>query len=460
MIFFLALLMAITYVSAIFIEKYRQNRKGKIAYFAALLVVLSILIGLKYINFFIYTGKSISKFFRIDCPWTTVNVVAPLGISFFSLQLIGYLIDVQRGVVRAQKNLLQYSLFATFFPQLTSGPINRCGDLEDQFAKVRKFDYKELTFGLQRIMWGFFKKLVISERMAVVVNIVYSDYATYSGLYIIIATICFAFQLYTDFSGYTDIALGTAQALGIRLAENFQTPFFSHTISEYWRRWHITLGNWFKDYLFYPVLKSEFLMRIGNFTRKQFGKNSGKKAPTYIGMFILWFCVGMWHGGSWNYIFGSGLLHWMYIVGGQLLEPTFKKIIHKLHINIKSLWYRRFQIIRTFLLVCIGFVFFRAESFTQGLDILKSVFTLNMNLTGIMSIVEALGQKDLLIGILSLIVLFVISLLKEKMSIRETIAKQNLFIRWGIYYLLIFSVLIFGFYGPDYSVSEFIYENF
>lgn len=173
---------------------------------------------------------------------------------------------------------MNYALFAGFFPQLVQGPINRYAELSKTLYSEKEFHYEQVTFGLQRILWGLFKKLVISERMAVIVNTIYGDYVTYSGLYIAVGTVCFAFQLYTDFSGAMDIALGLSEALGIRMAENFETPFFARSISEYWRRWHITLGTWMKDYIFYPVLKSDLFVAIGDAARKKLGKKRGRRS--------------------------------------------------------------------------------------------------------------------------------------------------------------------------------------
>ena len=292
-------------------------------------------------------------------------------------------------------------------------------------------------------------------------NAVYRNYQTYTGFYIVAATICFAFLLYTDFSGYMDIALGAAQALGIQMAENFQTPFFSRSISEYWRRWHITLGTWFKDYVFYPLLKTDIFIKIGNISKKYLGKKRGKKVATYIGMFILWFSTGLWHGGSWNFIIGSGLLHWFYIVGGQVLEPVFKKLTVLFTINTDCFSWHLFQSLRTFFLVCVGFVFFRADSFRDGLMMCRAVFTFDMNVFSVTNFTAlGLDVPDTVVAMISLLVLLLVSFLKERMDVREKLAEQNLVFRWGIYYLLIFSVLIFGFYGPGYSASEFIYENF
>lgn len=461
MIVFLVIGTLLTYAGALAMEKTKTENRKKLYFGITLLAVLGILIVFKYINFFVRTGNVLVSWMGIDRTWAEINIIAPLGLSFYMLQLLGYLIDVWRGTCRAQKNIVKYSLFATFFPQLSSGPINRYNDMEPQYDNPRKFDYTQVTFGMQRIAWGFFKKLVISERMAVIVNTVYGDYNTYSGFYIVFAAVCFVFQLYTDFSGYMDIALGTAQTLGIKMSENFEEPFFSKSISEFWRRWHITLGAWFKDYIFYPILKSELFIRIGDACKKRFGKKKGKKIPTWIGMVILWFLVGLWHGGAWNFIVGSGLLHCFYIVSGQILEPCFKKKISLFRINTDCFSYRLFQQIRTFGLVCISFIFFRASSFSSGVSMFKAITTFDMSVFSLDKIYAlGLDKYDLFIGILALLTLLAVSIMRQKMNVREKLAEQNLIFRWGIYYILLFSIIIFGFYGVGYSASEFIYENF
>lgn len=403
----------------------------------------------------------LSLFKYIPSLFSAKSIIAPVGISFYTLQMLGYLFDVSRKTCNPQKNFLKYALFAEYFPQLLSGPINRYSDMNNQLYTEKYFDYKAVTFGLQRILWGFFKKLVISERLRILVDCVYNDYTSYSSVNILFATICFAFQLYTDFSGYMDIALGVSETFGIRMAENFETPFLSRSISEYWRRWHITLGTWFKDYLFYPILKSDLFVHMGDSARKRFGKKRGKKIPVYFGMFILWFFVGFWHGGAWKYIFGSGLLHWFYIVSGQILEPFFKKLIKMFSINTDHVLYHLFQTVRTFCLVCIGFIFFRAASLTEGFMILIKTLNIKSGIHLHANILQlGLDLYDIAVLLITLIILFIISLLHQKYKVREIIAKAYLPIRWLIYYLLLYSTIILGQYGPGFNASEFIYKNF
>lgn len=455
-----------TWYAAIKIENAESEKQTKVYFIGVILLNIGILVFCKYLNFFIYTGRVVGRAFHSEHQLREISLIAPLGLSFYTLQVLGYLIDVSRKTCKAEKNLLRYAAFSCFFPQLVTGPINRFGKMAETLYERKNFDYQKVTFGLQRVVWGLFKKLVISERMAVLVNTVYGDYYTYNGLYIGFATICFAFQLYTDFSGAMDIALGVSETLGVQMEENFDTPFFARSISEYWRRWHITLGTWMKDYVFYPVLKSELFITVGDKAKRSLGKKKGKKVPTYLGMVVLWFMVGMWHGGAWKYIVGSGLLHCFYIISGQMLEPFFSKVIKLFKVKTDCFIFHLFQNLRTFFLVCVGFVFFRSSSLQDGLDMLKMSVYPNIGIFTNRSFFQlSLGGRDSLIGFFSLGVLFLVSLLQKKyhaegIKVRMKLAEQNLVFRWMVYYILIFSVIIFGFYGPGYSAGEFIYQNF
>lgn len=454
-----------TWYGAVRIENAMSNKQKKRWFYAVLLLNMGVLIICKYLNFFVYTSRFVGEVLHWEIYLQEFSFLVPLGLSFYTLQVLGYLIDVSRGTCLAQRNLIHYAAFSCYFPQLFTGPINRYGEMKNSLYAEKYFDYKRTAFGLQRIGWGLFKKLVIAERMAVIVDTVYGDYYTYQGCYIIFATMCFACQLYTDFSGAIDLAAGVSEILGIQISENFAEPFFSHSLSEFWRRWHITLGSWMKDYVFYPILKSDLFVKIGDWSKGRLGKKKGKKVPTYLGMVILWFTVGLWHGGSWKYIVGSGLLHCFYIVGGQVLKPLFQKMIFWMHVNTECFSYHLFQSLRTGFLVCTGFVFFRAESFREALGILRASFYPNIWIFTDGSLLKlGLDAPDFIIGG-AFGILFLVSVQQKKFraegsGVREMLAKQNLVFRWGIYYMLIFSVIILGFYGPGYDVSGFIYQNF
>lgn len=428
-----------------------------------IVVNVAVLFLLKYVNFCFNTINGIAYVSGSQKPvFSGTNWLIPLGISYYSLSLIGYVVDVYFGIAQPLKSPAKLALYGMFFPCMLSGPILRYREDGNQFFEPHSFDYVQVTRGMQRMLWGFFKVLVISERMAPVVNTVYGDYNNYPGIFIWIGTVAFAFQLYTNFSGGMDIALGIAQTFGLKLPENFDRPFFSKNISEYWRRWHITLGIWMKEYVFYPLLRSSFFTKLGKKLRNRFGKKRGKQLTTFAGMFLLWFTVGIWHGGNWKYVIGSGLLHWLYIVCGELMAPWFEAGMKKLHISPQSWWVNGFRIFRTFFLVNIGFVFFRAASVGEAWRMLKaalSVFNPSVLVNGALFSL-GLDWIEFTIAVVSLLLLLAVSLLQGKGSVRERISKRKLPIRWFIWYALLFYVILLGYYGPGFSAAEFIYQGF
>ncbi|MCH5274577.1 MAG: MBOAT family protein [Lachnospiraceae bacterium] len=463
LLFYPAAAITIVYAGALYIDGVKEQKKKKAALSLVVVFCLLMLIILKYCNFGIYTYNALAmRGFWGSGLLSTVQLTIPLGISFYTLALLGYLFDVYYEIAKPQRNFFKFALFGFYFPVIVSGPILRYRNMEEQLYAPHKMDFKQVTYGLQRMVWGFFKKLVIAERLALVVASVYGDYRTYSGFYIPVAVICFAFQLYADFSGGMDIVLGLSEALGIRVAENFRTPYFSRSIQEFWRRWHITLGEWLKDYLFYPLLRTDTFGRLQEICKKRFGKKTGKKLATFVPMFFLWFAVGMWHGGAWKFIVGSGLLHWCYIVGGELLTPLWKRIKVFFHLGADSLFLKAWQQLRTFLLVCAGFLFFRAESFSEGCRMYAAMFfTWNPHILWDGSLLTlGLDAIEAALAVVALIVLLIVSVLQQKEGIRDRIARRNIVIRWVIWYALLFGVILFGYYGPEYSAAEFIYQGF
>ncbi len=438
-------------------------RKKKTALAAVLAVNLGILFLLKYINFGVHTINGIARLAgREDELLQGFHLLAPLGVSFYTFTLLGYVIDVYYGIAAPQKNFGRIALYGMYFPVMISGPILSYRESGEQFFEPHAFDYRKVTRGMQRMLWGLFKKLVIAERLRLLVDTVYGQYRDYPGAFIWAATICYAFQLYTDFSGCMDIVLGMSESFGLTLPENFKTPFFAKSISEYWRRWHITLGVWMKDYVFYPLLRSRFFTKLNKSWKNRFGRKKGKQYATFAAMFILWFTVGVWHGGDWKYVIGSGLLHWLYIVSEELLEPPCARLMERLHINAKGRFMNGVRIIRTFLLVCIGDLFFRAESVFAACAMIKSaVTTWNPFVLWDGSLTKlGLNGVELVIAVFSLLLLLLVSCLQQKGSVRDRIAGKALPIRWLIWYALLFYVILLGCYGPEYSASEFIYQGF
>ena len=391
-----------------------------------------------------------------------VDFLVPLGVSFYTFSLLGYVIDVYYGLAAHQENGLKLALYGLYFPNLISGPILKYREHADQFFAPHAFDYRQVTRGLQRMVWGFFKKLVISERLGVLVNTVYGSCESYNGAYIWVATACYAFQLYTDFSGCMDIVLGLSESLGIMLPENFQTPFFSKSVAEYWRRWHITLGIWMKDYVFYPLLRSKLFTNLNKSFKNKFGKKRGKQYATFAAMFVLWLTVGIWHGGDWKFVIGSGLLHWFYIVMEELLSPPCARMMERLSIGQEGRFVACVRILRTFFLVCIGDLFFRAATVGDAFCMLgEAVHVWNPHILWDGSLLRlGLDGIEMAVTALSLLLLWTVSFAGRRGPVRDRIAKKPLPVRWILWYALLFAVILLGYYGPGYSAAEFIYQGF
>ncbi len=451
-----------TYISGRLIEKHLNTKRARLFLILGILLILGQLIYLKYTNLFLTTANHIFNLFNIDYQFALVHRNSLLGISYYSLIMISYLIDVYRGTCKSQKNIFKCALFMSYFPILTSGPFIRYGDVGKQLFEKHKLKYDNLCKGLVRIFWGLFKILVISLRIGYFVDGVYANLDTYSGILTICAVLLYTVQLYTNFSGSIDVIMGISEIIGIKLPENFNLPFFSKTITEFWRNWHITLGAWLRDYIFYPLQKSNFMQNLNKKCKNKFGKKIGKKIPLYFSMLIMWTLIGIWHGGAYTFIIGSGILQFIYIFLEDILGPIVKKINDKIGIKTDVFSYKLYQVIRTYLLFSFAMIFFRANSISNAIDIIKSMFTLNI---GVLLNFEALGNigidlLDVGVLIISLIVLFVVELIARKGDVREKLFQQNLLFRWGIIYILVFGVIIFGCYGAGYDAASFIYKQF
>ncbi len=443
--------------------KANENDKyARLALITGLVINLGILAALKYTNFLLSNLNSLSGVLKVMPAIPMTEWAAPIGISFYTMQIIAYLLDVYWGITEPQNNVAKAALFIGYWPQLTSGPIARYNDMKEQLYSGHEFSWRNVTFGLQRMLWGLFKKLVLSERLAVMVDMVYSDTAYFNGIYIWAAAVMFMFQLYTDFSGCMDIIIGASECYGIVLPENFRRPFFSRSVQEYWQRWHITLGTWLKDYVLYPLMRTRKWKKLIQKTGKKFRGKAAKQIPSYLGMLVVWLLIGLWHGGDWKYIIGMGLWFFGCIVLSKVLDPWFKKAKDALHINADNGVWHLIQSLRVLLLVAIGNVFFRLDSLEAALHALMQGLILEGHDSYYYSKLWTLGLNEsnrnvLLIGLL---ILLTVSLLQRKGSVRELIARQNIVIRWIIYFILIFSVIILGRYGPGFDAQAFIYQGF
>ncbi len=433
----------------------------------AVILCVSLWFWLKASDIWVSVSYRISNIVSFVQPLSAPSVLAALGMGYYTLQIIGYILDCYWGTIQPQRNPLKLFLFVLFFPQMVTGPISRYSQLEGLFLP-NKLLYENVTQGAQRILWGFFKKLVLAERVGIIVNSIYGDLDLYNGWWHWIALLLYPIQMYADFSGCTDIALGTAEVFGIQLPENFNNPFFSRTSQEFWQRWHITLGAWAKDYVLYPLLKTKWMVNFGKKAKKKFGKRFGKFISTAIGMFFLWMVMGIWHG-SFKYIIGVSLWYWVILMLGELFSPVFEKMVILLKVNTESFSWHLFQSMRTYLIYAIGAVFFRADGFGQAIRFLKSLITMfiggripNSWILFDGSILDfGVSYGDLNITIFAVAMLVIVAVLREKYGYaRSWMGKQILVFRWTVWIALFIIVLILGSYGPGYSASEFIYQGF
>lgn len=401
----------------------------------------------------------IGKCFGVAVPDFAGSILMPLGVSFYTFQSIGYVIDTYRGKVTAERNFAKYLLFVSFFPQIVQGPIARYDDLAGQLYAGNGFDYQRVKFGAQLAAWGVFKKLVIADRLSILVGAVFNSYPAYTGRTLWMAVLFYTIQIYADFSGGIDIARGVGEMFGVTMAQNFERPYFSQSIAEFWRRWHMTLGGWCRDYIFYPLSLSKAFNQLSKKTRNRLGNRIGKLVPVILSQLIVFIIIGMWHGSQFKYI-AFGLYHGAFIIGGILFEETFTKWHEKLHINPNSWWYQAFRILRTFLIVALGRFFSRAGSFMQAMSMLKQSFFPSSNpQPGPFAL--GMGQNEFLVLIIAMAVLLLVDILCERnVDIRAWIAARPMPIRWALYLCGVVSIVLLGVYGKKYDAAAFIYMRF
>lgn len=443
-LFFLLFTTLTTYTSTLLMTRVREKAPTKAAGKQRSRIVMAVCLVLNF------TPLAL-------CKVSILCASLPFGISFYMFQSMGYVVDVHRGSVKAERNPLRLALFVTYFPQLVQGPISKFSKLAPQLCEAHPYDGKQLSFGLQRMLWGYFKKLVIADRIAPAVAALKG--AEYTGTAFFVMTIFYAVQIYADFTGGIDIALGLSQALGITLPENFIRPFFSKNIAEYWRRWHITLGVWMKDYIFYPISVSQPIRKLSKAARKRFG-SFGKRLPVYIASAATWFVTGIWHGLTPNFILW-GMLNCFVIVVSEELTPLYQKFHNRFHLKEKK-WYPAFEMLRMFLLMNLiricdlfsaGEYFHRMGTlFTNWhISVLWDGTLLSLGLTGL----------DYLLLLLGIAVMFTVSLVQEKRgSVRELLWQKNQWLRYGLIFLLLLVTLLMGSYGIGYDASSFIYNRF
>lgn len=464
---FLVITTAVVYTAARIIETYENvkinksiKKKKKFIMMTALFIVLGILICVKYTNFIIRNFNiCLIRTGHESIPF--VDFVIPMGISFYTFQAIAYLLDVYWGRCKAQKNFLKFLLFMSFFPQLIQGPINRYNDMSESLYERHDFRWDRIRFGLERILWGYFKKLVIADRAGIAVSALAESQESYTGIYVIAGMIFYAVQLYADFTGGIDITIGIAESMGISMKENFIRPFFSKNIAEYWRRWHISMGTWFKDYVFYPCGISRPVKKITIFCKRHFGMVVARRAAVYISSIIVWIATGIWHGAEWRFVVW-GLLNGIIILISEELTPLYHMFHKKFSGLSDTVFYRGFQIIRTcFLMSCLrlfdvyGSV---KNTFRQFFSIFTGFTYKKFGLQGL----EGLGllPADYIILFCGVIIMFLVSTINRNGNIREKLLNKPYVVRYIIFTGMLFAIVLFGTYGRGYDAAQFIYNRF
>lgn len=424
-----------------------------------LLMLFGSLVTVKYSGFLAENANALLRLFACPVQLKVPSFVMPIGISFFTMQAYGYLFDVYRGTVKAEHNLGKLSLFLAFFPCIVEGPICRYAQTADSLWEGRPVTYDRLTRGVQRIAFGMMKKLVVADRLNAFVEAVFDNGVTDQGGVFALAAIAYTFQLYMDFSGSMDAVLGTGEIFGVEVPENFRQPFFSKTVSEFWTRWHISLGGWFRDVIFYPVTTAGPMKKLTSSARKKLGNHWGPLVTSAIALFCVWLSNGAWHGAGWNYIF-FGFYHFVIIFTGSAIAPWSKTAAERLHIDRGSRGFRIFQTLRTAILVVIGELFFRATTLSRGMEMMGRIFT-NFAFSDLTVKNLFLDGADCVILIVTAMLIFFVGLKKEAgTDIREALAQKPLAIRWGWLLGLVLYIIIFGAYGRGYLPVNPMYANF
>ncbi|MBQ7562396.1 MAG: MBOAT family protein [Lachnospiraceae bacterium] len=438
-----------------------EKKKQRWLLFLCLFLNFGILIFLKYADFCI----AYWNLFRLrafgDMEFVPfLNLLLPLGISFYTFQSMGYLIDIYYGRCSAERNIFRFALYVSYFPQIIQGPISRFKELSAELYRGADFDPLKIRSGFMRILWGLFKKLVIADRLAGYVENSIALRGTYQGVYLLLTIFFYSMQIYGDFSGGIDVALGVSEMFGIRVAENFERPFFSKNIAEYWRRWHITLGTWFKDYIFYPLTVSKSLLRFSKWVRTHISEGLGKRIPLYLPMIAVWVATGMWHGSESRFVVW-GLLNCFFLILGTELEPVSLALTRRLKLTERSFGLKLFRVLRTFCLMAFLRVFDISESVPAAFQTIRDAFCFSGGFDWNIVFTElGLPEEELRVAVIALLVLLCVSLLQQKGSIRERLSEKPAYLQWIVLGVLFTGVVVFGTYGMGYDAKAFIYLQF
>lgn len=440
--------------------KARSKKAAKRYLHFFFLISVGMLVVCKYAGF-IETNVNwiLAKFHIPQLPM--FDIILPVGISFYTFMAIGYVLDVYWKRYEAETNFVVWADFLLYFPHFVQGPIERFDSYKDTLKNGVKFSIRNLSSGGGLLLWGLFKKLVIADRLNIFVNSVYDNYTSYEGLILALATVVYAIQLYADFSGCIDIVSGISEMMGIKLMKNFNHPYFSQSIPEFWRRWHISLCEWFKDYIYLPLSTSHF---VKSWKKKLRSKNKVKLSnlfATIVPTITVWVITGIWHGASWKFV-AWGAYYAILMVLGLIFKDTGIRLCNILGINTKAFSWKCWLIVKTFILTCIGRVFFRADSLDAAVSVFKRIFSRPAAEFIKPDVITSYGLDsfNMIVAIAAIVILWIIDLIQERTNIREYLATENMIFKISVIVAGVMVVLIFGMYGPGFDASSFVYEQF
>ena len=435
----------VTFLSGLVIEKSLSEKGRKIAVAFSFMLNLAVLFFYKYINFSIMIINTLIKIIGINVNISNFDILLPVGISFFTFQALSYTMDVYRGDVYPEHDFFRYALYVSFFPQLVAGPIERSKDLLKQLAVPSAFDYKKVKDGIFIMLWGFFLKIVLADRIALVVDTVYNRPYDYEGWYFIVATVLFAVQIYCDFAGYSTIAVGAAEILGIELMDNFNSPYLAQSVSDFWRNWHISLTSWFRDYLYIP---------LGGSRKGQIRKD--------VNRIIVFLISGLWHGAGMHFVIWGGI-NGIYQVIGERLMPIRKKYWQILNLNTSTYGFKISRVVCTFVLIDLSWIFFRAANLREAVFVLKSIIHAGNHWILFDGALFELGldEKEFMVMLVGIMILGLVDIAKHfGVCVRKEVLKQDYPVRLLVFIVSVISILTFGIWGPGYNASNFIYFQF
>ena len=431
----------------------KYKKQTRLILLLALLCSVGVLFVTKFAKYAVFFMNRIA-----NTGWGIAWIIFPLGISYYTFSVVGYLLDVYWKRYDYEKNFFRFLLYSCYFLHIVQGPISRYNLLGQSLKSELRFDRDRIVAGIQLMIWGFFKKLVIADRLAVFVNSAF-DGSFRAGSIFLVAAVFDAIMIYTDFSGYVDIVRGASQIFGVELEENFNHPFFSKTVPEFWRRWHMSLGGWFKDYVYYPITVASWSKKLNKWNKKKFGTRFSRIISVFIPCIITW--TGLWHGTGKTYL-AWGIYYGVLITCSVAFEPQFEAINKKLRINVNSRMWKLFQMIRTFCIFMGGRLLTSPGSLSATKNVIKTMITNFQPWKLLDGSIYKLGinQKNFYLVMVSLILLWGVSMLQQRFGIRDRLGKHSVAIQWIAMYIGIFAVIIFGLYGLGYDAASFVYAQY